>query len=60
MIWGDFVKNNDFLDRCEYLLTIIECPDCGNQIYVNIENVLPSKPPKHKYKCMICGWEGEA
>lgn len=57
MKWEDFVYNQQFLDRYGHVLTNIECPDCGNQIYVNLEKVHLSNPPKHMFKCLICGWE---
>lgn len=57
MKWEDFVYNQQFLDRYGNVLTNIECPDCGNQIYLKLEKALLSNPPKHKFKCLVCGWE---
>ena len=42
----------------EVQVSDIECPECGKQIYVNVERVLLSNPPKNEYKCLFCGWKG--
>lgn len=45
-VYGDFAKTN------------ITCPDCGEWIYRDMSVVMPTNPPRFKYFCSKCGWEG--
>ena len=44
----------------EWTETDIECPKCGEYIYMNTKEVLTSNPPKRKFLCESCGWTGIA
>ena len=58
MKWEELIENKEFLNTTGWVMTNIECPECGKQIYVNVERVLLSNPPKNEYKCLFCGWKG--
>lgn len=47
---------NAFGDGQTWLKTDIECPKCGEPIYVNTSVVLTTYPPKYKYQCNKCKW----
>lgn len=56
--WDDFcVEKQATPEGTE--LTEIACPCCGRVIYQDI-TVLRSFPPKHRYFCVACGWDGIA
>ena len=41
------------------ILTDIECPECGRNIYFNSSLILTSYPQKYQYWCS-CGWVGSS
>ena len=60
MKWEDYIKNIEYINEGGWTLTDIECPECGKNIFMNMKITLSVWPPKNRYKCMFCGWEGEA
>lgn len=60
MTWEDFKIEKNFEYNTGFQITDIECPKCGEKIYMDTTIVLTSIPPKHRYCCMKCFWEGEA
>ena len=56
MKWDDFA-NTVPVSFDGQVLTNIECPQCGRQIYLNKRIVLTSYPEKYSYWC-TCGWNG--
>lgn len=58
MTWKEF-KQQKYLEYTTNLkITDIECPKCGNKIYVDTTTVLTSYPPQQRYTCLGCGWTG--
>lgn len=60
--WEDFMNgiaklntNNNFEEP-----TNIKCPKCGELIFKITNQVYTTYPPKYKYKCKNCKWEGYA
>ena len=41
-------------------ITNIRCPNCNEKLYKITNHVFTSYPPKHKYICKNCNWEGYA
>ena len=60
MKWEEFIENNKYYPTGDWALTNIDCPNCGKSIYRYTKIVFTSMPPKHKYKCLNCQWEGIA
>lgn len=60
MTWEQFktLKNSEYNNI--YHITEIECPKCGEKLCIDLRIVLTSIPPKHRYYCMKCFWEGTA
>ena len=61
MEWKEF-KGIDrlYIGMEKYSKTDIKCPECGEDIYIDNTIVLTSNPPKHRYICRNCKWEGTA
>ena len=59
MKWEDFEKQRNLIDisTSNRQITDIECPKCGQKIFVRTDIVLASYPPQHQYEC-DCGWVG--
>ena len=61
MKWEDFRMIQEASPHMpEWTETDIECPKCGEYIYMNTKEVLTSNPPKRKFLCESCGWTGIA
>lgn len=62
MKWEDFKKQREEKGG----LTVstkkvdIQCPECGEDIFLITNIVLTSYPPKNSYFCKNCGWGGSA
>lgn len=61
--WNDFMSgisqfNNNNLNSKE--ITNILCPKCGEKLYKLTNLVYTSYPPKYRYVCEKCNWEGYA
>ena len=50
--------NNNNLNSKE--ITNILCPKCGEKLYKLTNLVYTSYPPKYRYICEKCNWEGYA
>lgn len=57
MKWEEFLEGEREHSHVEWMLTNIECPNCGKEIYRYAMITFASNPPKRKYKCFKCGWE---
>lgn len=60
MKWEDFKNGQREHLSAEWSITDIECPKCGRKLHRYEMAVLTSLPPKRKYKCFTCDWEGTA
>ena len=58
MKWEDFKGNEPANFPPAWILTDIECPECGAKIFQRVNEVIATNPPKHKFKCDRCGWTG--
>lgn len=58
MTWEEFKAAKDFKYSTGYEITDIECPKCGEKIYKDTMMVITTYPPKRRYVCMECFWEG--
>ena len=60
MKWEDYKAqrelHNIYKNNQHYVLTDIECPNCGAFIYKNISLILTSYPPQYQFHCEKCGW----
>ena len=56
MKWNDFNNREFVVPRLEGETTI-ECPNCGENIFMS-NVVLTSYPPQFSYFCKSCGWAG--
>lgn len=65
MKWDEFELQNKIIiaplknKPGDWVLTDIECPECGKHIYAEFGIVYFSYPPCNRYKCE-CGWIGWA
>lgn len=57
MTWDELQNIRPDLKHDGQVLTDIECPECGKQIYLNDRIILTSYPVKYSYWC-TCGWCG--
>ena len=57
MTWDEFVNNTLHHVQGDWVLTNIECPNCGKEIYRYALITMKQIPPKRKYRCFCCGWE---
>lgn len=56
MTWEEFKQQKSLEYATNLKITDIECPECGNKIYVNTAMVLTTYPPQQRYECLDCGW----
>ncbi len=56
MKWEEF--NSDLAVAKRYVLTDIQCPVCGERIYMDTGMVLTTFPEQYQYECVHCGWYG--
>ena len=60
MTWDEFTKKQT--ERItvygEFAVTNITCPDCGELIYRDMSVIMPTSPPRFRYICGKCEWEG--
>lgn len=54
--WDNFKKQSKMENNVDYAKTNITCPKCGRAIWKCVSVEFPSNPPKHQYRCFICGW----
>lgn len=60
MKWEEFKeKQRERMDPRD-LMTMVECPKCGDYLYQQQGIVLASYPPQRIYYCKKCGWKGTA
>lgn len=59
MTWEEFKAQQQMEHLLHAKETNIECPKCGQKLYVRTDIVLTSYPPKRNYFCN-CGWSGIA
>ena len=60
MTWEEFLKYKvETIDK-GLRETSIDCPECGKKLYINTNIVLSCYPPKYRYTCLNCKWEGMA
>ena len=59
MTWEEFCKDKSTIPP-NLQRTDIDCPECGEKIYVDTSVVLACYPPKLRYECQNCGWGGMA
>lgn len=59
MKWEDFENyySNMNMTLSNYVLTDIECPECGKFLFKRRDIVLTSYPPQYQYEC-ACGFVG--
>ena len=62
MKWEEYkrTKTADKFFLTKWMGVQIECPKCGEHIYMNTREVSTSYPPQRKFKCLCCGWTGTA
>lgn len=63
MNWDEYLKEQEpywSLTFAHETKIPVECPYCHNYIYRDEKIVYTSLPPKHRYFCKECGWEGIA
>ena len=60
MNWEEYRNKNNNYSTNRYQLIEVECPCCGQYIYKDLQVVLTSFPPKCKYICKNCNWQGSA
>ena len=60
MTWEEFKVEKNFQQNTGLEKTDIECPRCGEKIYKDTRFILTTYPPKNRYVCMECFWEGTA
>ena len=61
MNWQEFNEQESYIMDSfglAYEKTTIECPQCGEPIYLVRNVVLTSYPPQYGYTCKNCGWYG--
>lgn len=59
MKWEDYRKGADYTISPVYAITDIECPKCGEKIYMDTSVEYLSNPPQHDFYCFKCGWKGQ-
>lgn len=59
MKWEDYRKGADYTMNPVYAITDIECPKCGEKIYMDTTLEYLSNPPQHDFYCFKCGWKGQ-
>ena len=59
MKWEELLDETIDAITTGQILTDIECPECGRNIYFNSSIILTSYPPKYQYWCS-CGWTGSS
>lgn len=59
MKWEQLLNENISERDNSQVLTNIECPKCGRNIYLNNGILLTTYPAKYSYWCS-CGWTGVA
>lgn len=59
MKWEDYKKGETYTMHPTYAITDIECPKCGEKIYMDTSVVYTSNPPQHDFYCFRCGWKGQ-
>lgn len=59
MKWEDYRKNVIYTMNPVYTMTDIECPKCGEKIYMDTSVEYLSNPPLHDFYCFKCGWKGQ-
>lgn len=57
--WAEFIRNQ-YETNMNLQSTNIKCPKCGAQIFRDNSEMLTSNPPKYKYICLTCEWNGYA
>lgn len=60
MKWEEFKEKQRERMKPRDLMTMAECPECGDYLYQQQGIVLTSYPPQHIYYCKKCGWRGTA
>lgn len=55
MKWETLLKEQVDYSGTGQMITTIECPKCGRNIYLDTTMVLTSYPAKYRYWCP-CGW----
>ena len=59
MKWEDYRKDVYYTMNPVYAITDIECPKCGEKIYMDTSVEYLSNPPQHDFYCFKCGWKGQ-
>ena len=60
--WNDFMSGISRLNSKNSFEepTNIKCPKCGELVFKLTNQVYTTYPPKYKYRCKNCNWEGYA
>ena len=59
MTWEEFINKKPVFKSLLYEETDIECPMCRQRnLFKDNTVVYTSNPPKSRYFCKYCGWEG--
>jgi len=59
MKWEDFDRDDTKpAKEWPFTKTNIQCPRCGEEVYLDSSKVLTTYPVKYAYQCKSCGWVG--
>ena len=56
--WDEFEPEKIYFFDEQWAPINVSCPKCGNQIQRKEDEIITTRPPKRRYRCPVCGWQG--